>query len=59
MSLKDQMEREQFVQIPKRILRREEPVDKRHQIDANQRDKLMEAEIAISRQMTPISTDST
>jgi hypothetical protein len=40
----------------KRILRRGEPVDRRHQIDANRRDKLMEVEIAVSHQMTPILT---
>jgi hypothetical protein len=43
----------------KRILWRGEPVDGKHQIDANRRNKLMEAEITVSRQMMPISTGST
>jgi transposase InsO family protein/predicted aspartyl protease len=57
--LKDQMEREQFVRMPKRILRRGESVDGTHQADANRRDGLMEAEIAVSRRMTPVSTGLT
>ncbi|QKX64391.1 uncharacterized protein TRUGW13939_11565 [Talaromyces rugulosus] len=47
VSLKDQMEREQFIRMPKTILRRNGPVNLEHQADMERRDRLMEEPVPL------------